>query len=164
MKSGLTLFFSSLQNDEDVVCLVKASHYSAADLTLKLRLLRTSLRHKITNCKAVDCAWYDISQGSITYREQSWTSVSGVRTPASSSFTSSTGSGVEATNAFSRLSLGNNNGSRTPASASMSASNSASGGQSNTVLSSGLYRPPRAIIVNNSQDPDESVMDNWEDA
>lgn len=157
------------QNDEDVVCLVKASHTAPADLTLKLRLLRTSLRHKITNCKAIDCAWYDTVQRTITYREQSWTSVSGVRTPASSTYTSTSTTGTEASNSFSRLSLGNT-GSRTPASASMSASNSASGGQADAVLSSGLYRPPRAIIVGNNnkqQDGDESVesvVDNWEDA
>jgi transcriptional repressor NF-X1 len=154
-------------NDEDVVCLVKAPQLSSSDLTLKLRLLRTTLRHKISNCRAIDTAYYDSSSSSVTYREQSWTSVSGTRTPAPSSASYTSTPALDASNAFSKLSLGGErgNGTRTPASASMSASSSTAGrGGSDNVISSGLYRPPRAVVVNpKQQDPDESVADNWED-
>lgn len=92
--------------------------------------------------------------------------MSGVRTPASSGFTSSSTGTVESTNAFSKLSLGGT-GFRTPASANMSASSSGGGGrQADSVLSNGLYRAPRAIVMGNSskQEADDSVVENWEDA
>lgn len=156
------------QNDEDVVCLIVAPHVSPADLTLKLRLLRTSLRHKIVNCKAVDTAWFDVNSDIVTYREQAWTSVSGVKAPSSSTYTNSTAPSVEASNAFSKLSLGGGE-TRKPGSSSMSAMNSAgSSRQADTILTSGLYRPPRAIVMGDrpeskKADGNESVVENWED-
>lgn len=133
-------------NDEDVIC-VPRSTLSPSELTLKLRLVRNSIRHKIPSCKAVDAAYFDTAAETVTHRDRQWTSVSstnGVTAPPASRWTalSSASSSLAPSRQSSR-----------PASPSPR--------DVDIVGNGGLNRPPAAVVVNGSNAP---VAENWEDS
>lgn len=117
----------------------------------------------MTNCKSVDAAWYDAAAGAVTYKEQSWTSVSARNQQTNSAEPhTSTNTSLEAVNAFSRLGI--NDSAKNTGSNTGITSTALGNGTGNTVLTNGLNRPPRAIVIGDSADPNESVVDSWEDA
>ena len=142
-------------SDEDVACVPKST-LSPSELTLKLRLIRNSVRNKITSCKAVDAAYFEIATEAITFRDHQWTSVSSSSAAPPNPWTQRT-SILNDRNPFSTeasLSINNAQGSSRQVGPALTQPSGDIG-----IVANGLHRPPSAVIVAGHAD----LEDNWDD-